>query len=137
MWWIQQTFTWYQSLSVKQPWSFLLYGFRIILSSSSFQYSNPYDNYQTFFFQLSSLEKSISPSPWESRHAGLCWWNYGSTTSLWTRNLLNTQPQIFGMESSRSTTSLSPALLSHWGSHGCCCWSLCCTWCLACVRNYV
>ena len=110
------------------PDSFFSMASEFSLSSSSFQPSNPYDHHQTLFLQLSCLEKPTSPSPWESRHVGLCWWNYGSTASLWNRNLLNTQPQIFGVESSQSMTSLSPALLSHWGSH-------CCHRCLSTTRD--
>ena len=56
---------------------------------------------------------------------------------LWTRNLIETQHQIFGEESNRSTTSLSPALLSQWGSHCCRRWYLHCMWRLSCIGNYV
>ena len=54
-----------------------------------------------------------------------------STTLLWTSNLLNTQHQIFGVERSRSTSSLSPTLLSNWGSHCCRRWYLHFMWRLA------
>ena len=36
------------------------------------------DHHQTFFLQLSYLEKSTSPSPCELQHAGLC---YGTMVS--------------------------------------------------------
>ena len=112
VWWFQQTFSWYQSpFGLTTLISFLLYGFRILLSSSSFQHL--YDHNQTFFLQLSYLEKPISPSSWESRHAGLCWWNYSSTTSLWIGILLNTQtPNIWRREQLINDFSVSCSPLS-------------------------
>ena len=99
--------------------------------------SNSYDHFQTYFLQLSSLEKLNSPSTWEWRHVRLRWWISGFTTPLWSSNLLNTHHQIFGVKSSRSTNSLPSTLLSHRGSHCHHRWSLHHPWHLARVGDYV